>query len=166
MNVTTNIRTGIGFDVHAFTEKRGGKRLIIGGVEIPFEKSLEGHSDADVLLHAIADALLGSLSLGDIGQHFPDTDDKFKNMDSSILLKNAYEMVKQKGYKLGNVDSVLTLQRPKVANYIPKMKMKIAKVLETDESNISVKATTTEKLGFVGREEGVTAMATVIIFKD
>ncbi len=164
--MNNDIRTGIGFDVHAFTEDSSGKGLIIGGVEIPFAKSLEGHSDADVLLHAIADALLGSLSLGDIGQHFPDTDNKFKNMDSSILLKRTYQMIKQKGYKLGNVDSVLTLQRPKVAEYIPKMKAKIAKALETDESNISVKATTTEKLGFVGREEGVTAMATVIIFKD
>jgi len=160
-----DIRTGIGFDVHAFTESGSSQGLIIGGVKIPFEKSLEGHSDADVLLHAIADALLGSLSLGDIGQHFPDTDDKLKNMDSSILLKKTYEMIKQKGYKLGNIDSVLAMQRPKILQYIPKMKTKIAKVLETDESNISVKATTTEKLGFVGREEGVSAMATVIIFK-
>jgi 2-C-methyl-D-erythritol 2,4-cyclodiphosphate synthase len=158
----TDIRTGIGFDVHAFAKNR---RLIIGGIEIPYEKGLEGHSDADVLLHAIADALLGSLSLGDIGQHFPDSDEKYNNLDSSILLKNVYEMIKQKGYLLGNLDSVIALQKPKIKEYIPQMKNKIAEILETTNNKISIKATTTENLGFVGRQEGVTAMATVIILK-
>jgi 2-C-methyl-D-erythritol 2,4-cyclodiphosphate synthase len=157
-----DIRTGIGFDVHALKENR---KLIIGGIEIPYEKGLEGHSDADVLLHAIADALLGSLSLGDIGQHFPDTDNNFKNIDSSILLEHVYEMVKKNDYVLGNLDSVIALQKPKIIEYIPRMKNKIADILETKSENISVKATTTEKLGFVGRQEGVSAMATVIIFK-
>jgi 2-C-methyl-D-erythritol 2,4-cyclodiphosphate synthase len=162
MSSITDIRTGIGFDVHAFVK---GRRLIIGGIEISFEKGLEGHSDADVLLHAIADALLGSLSLGDIGQHFPDTDDKYENMDSLVLLKNVYEMIKKKGYLLGNLDSVVALQKPKIMQYIPQMKNKIAEILETTSDKISIKATTTEKLGFVGREEGAAAMATVIILK-
>lgn len=158
----TDIKTGIGFDVHAFAE---GRKLIIGGVEIPFEKGLEGHSDADVLLHAIADALLGSLSLGDIGQHFPDTDQKYKNMDSSILLKKVYEMIEEHGYSLGNLDTILALQKPKIMQYIPSMKNKIAAILNSETDRISIKATTTEKLGFVGREEGIAAMATVIILK-
>lgn len=161
--MTSNFRTGIGFDVHAFAENR---KLIIGGIEIPFEKGLFGHSDADVLLHAICDALLGALALGDIGQHFPDTDDQYKNVDSKILLKKVYELIELKGYKLGNLDAVVTMQRPKLSPYIFKMKEKIAEILKSDVDQISIKATTTEKLGFVGREEGVSAFASVLIFKN
>ena len=155
-------RTGIGFDVHAFAENR---KLIIGGIEIPFEKGLGGHSDADVLLHAICDALLGSLALGDIGKHFPDTDPKFKDADSIQLLSKVYEMVESKGYELGNLDAVLMLQRPKISPYVEKMREKIASTLNIDIDKISIKATTTEKLGFTGREEGVAAMATVLVTK-
>lgn len=155
-------RIGIGFDVHAFSDNR---KLIIGGLEIPFEKGLLGHSDADVLLHAVCDALLGALSLGDIGQHFPDTDNHYKNIDSKILLKNVYELVEERGYELGNLDVVVTLQRPKISPYILKMKEKIAEILKSSVDQISIKATTTEKLGFVGREEGISAFASVLIFK-
>ncbi len=161
--MTSDFRTGIGFDVHAFAENR---KLIIGGIEIPFEKGLLGHSDADVLLHAICDALLGALALGDIGQHFPETDDQYKNVDSKILLKKVYELIELKGYKLGNLDAVVTMQRPKLSPYIFKMKEKIAEILKSDVDQISIKATTTEKLGFVGREEGVSAFASVLIFKN
>ncbi|MGA7836866.1 MAG: 2-C-methyl-D-erythritol 2,4-cyclodiphosphate synthase [Ignavibacteriaceae bacterium] len=157
-----NFRTGIGFDVHAFAEDR---KLILGGIEIPYEKGLLGHSDADVLLHAISDALLGALALGDIGQHFPDTDPNYKNADSAELLKKVFELIKEKGYTLGNLDSIVAMQKPKLASYIPKMQEKIAKLLSTEIENISVKATTTEKLGFVGREEGVSAFATVLLIK-
>jgi len=156
-------RIGIGFDVHAFTDNR---KLIIGGVDIPFEKGLAGHSDADVLLHAISDALLGSISAGDIGQHFPDTDPKYKNANSLTLLKHVYELVKRKGYSIGNIDAVITAQRPKLANYIPLMQKNISEVLQTEVENISIKATTTEKLGFVGREEGLSAFASVLIIKN
>ncbi len=157
-----NFRTGIGIDVHAFAENR---KLIIGGIEIPYEKGLAGHSDADVLLHAISDALLGALSLGDIGQHFPDSDSKYKNIDSKILLEDVYKLIKEKEYFISNIDSVLTLQQPKLAPFIPKMKSTIAKILECFEDQISIKATTTEKLGFVGREEGISAFATVLLEK-
>ena len=155
-------RTGFGIDVHAFEDNR---KLIIGGVEIPFEKGLSGHSDADVLLHAVCDALLGALSLGDIGLHFPDTDNKYKNADSKDLLKNVFNLIKEKGYKIGNLDAVVAMQRPKLLTYIPLMRDVIAGILECETDQISVKATTTEKLGFVGREEGVSAFATVLIQK-
>jgi 2-C-methyl-D-erythritol 2,4-cyclodiphosphate synthase len=155
-------RTGIGFDVHAFAEKR---KLIIGGIEIPFEKGLAGHSDADVLLHAVCDALLGSLSLGDIGWYFPDTGSKFKDANSINLLSEVYKMVESKGYRLGNLDVTLILQRPKISPYIKKMREEISTVLNVDIDKISIKATTTEKLGFTGREEGVVAMATVLVTK-
>ena len=155
-------RTGLGLDVHAFAENR---KLVIGGVEIPYEKGLLGHSDADVLLHAISDALLGALALGDIGQHFPDTDPKYKNADSKQLLKHVYNLIVEKGYKLGNVDAMVTMQKPKLASYINAMRNIIAGLLEADVEQISIKATTTEKLGFVGREEGVSAFATVLIQK-
>lgn len=156
-------RTGIGFDVHAFADNR---KLIIGGVDIPFEKGLAGHSDADVLLHAISDALLGSIAAGDIGQHFPDTDPKYKNANSLTLLKHVYELVQRKGYSVGNIDAVITAQKPKLANHIPLMQKNIADVLQTEIENISIKATTTEKLGFVGREEGLSAFASVLIIKS
>ncbi len=158
-----DFRTGIGFDVHAFAENR---KLIIGGVEIPNNKGLLGHSDADVLIHAICDALLGALALGDIGQHFPDNDEKLKDADSKMFLKNVYELVEQRGYKLGNLDSVVAMQKPKLSPYISKMKMNIAEILKAEVDQISIKATTTEKLGFIGREEGVSAFATVLILKN
>ncbi len=160
--MNSDYRTGIGFDVHAFAE---GRKLIIGGVEIPFDKGLQGHSDADVLLHAISDALLGALALGDIGKHFPDTDPKFKDADSTILLKEVYKLILDKGYVLGNIDSIVAMEKPKLAPYISKMQNKIAEILGTETENISIKATTTEKLGFVGRGEGVSAFATVLLNK-
>jgi 2-C-methyl-D-erythritol 2,4-cyclodiphosphate synthase len=160
--LNSDYRTGIGFDVHAFVE---GRKLIIGGVEIPFDKGLLGHSDADVLLHAISDALLGALALGDIGKHFPDTDPKFKDADSTILLKEVYKLILDKGYMLGNIDSIVAMEKPKLAPYISKMQNKIAEILGTETENISIKATTTEKLGFVGRGEGVSAFATVLLNK-
>ncbi len=158
-----DFRTGVGFDVHAFSS---GRKLILGGVEIPFEKGLLGHSDADVLLHALCDALLGSLALGDIGRHFPDSDEKYKNIDSSELLKSVYALVKQKGYILNNLDAVLIIQKPKIISYIPKMKTRIGKILTLDEERISIKATTTEELGFVGRGEGISALVNVLVIKE
>jgi len=157
-----NFRIGIGFDVHAFAE---GRKLILGGIEIPFEKGLLGHSDADVLLHAISDALLGALSLGDIGQHFPDTDPEFKNADSAELLGKVYQLILDKGFYLGNLDSIVAMQKPKLAQHIPQIQKRISEILNTEIENISVKATTTEKLGFIGREEGVSAFATVLLIK-
>lgn len=160
--MNSDFRTGIGFDVHAFAV---GRNLIIGGVEIPFNKGLQGHSDADVLLHAISDALLGALALGDIGKHFPDTDPKFKDADSTILLKEVYNLIEEKGYVLGNIDSIVAMEKPKLAPYISKIQNKIAETLGTEIENISIKATTTEKLGFIGRGEGVSAFATVLLIK-
>ncbi|MHB8338279.1 MAG: 2-C-methyl-D-erythritol 2,4-cyclodiphosphate synthase [Ignavibacteriaceae bacterium] len=157
-----DFRTGIGFDVHAFAE---GRKLILGGIEIPYEKGLLGHSDADVLLHAVSDALLGALALGDIGQHFPDSDPKYKNADSVLLLELVYQLIKEKGYQLGNLDAVVAMQRPKISPFIYQMRNRIAEVLQTNIDMISVKATTTENLGFIGREEGVSAFATVLIIK-
>ena len=158
-----DLRTGIGFDVHAFAE---GRKLILGGIEIPFEKGLSGHSDADALLHAITDAMLGSLSLGDIGTHFPDDDPRYKNSDSTVFLKKAHELVRNRGYYLNNIDVVVMLQKPKISPYVQKMKEKISKILDIGLDRISIKATTTEKLGFVGREEGVSAYAVVLITKS
>jgi len=155
-------RTGIGFDVHSFAERR---KLILGGIEIPFEKGLAGHSDADALIHAICDAILGALSLGDIGAHFPDTDPKFKNIDSTILLAKVNELINAENYEVVNVDSVIMLQRPKILPYVNQMKEKISGILGVEINQVSVKATTTEKLGFVGREEGISVMATVLISK-
>lgn len=156
-------RTGFGYDVHQFSE---GRKLILGGVEIPHEKGLLGHSDADVLLHAISDALLGALALGDIGKHFPDTDEKFKNADSRVLLSKVYSLIKKKGYVIGNVDAVIVMQRPKVARYIQEMREKTSQTLESELDQISIKATTTEHLGFTGREEGAAAYATVLLVKN
>ncbi|MBZ0198984.1 MAG: 2-C-methyl-D-erythritol 2,4-cyclodiphosphate synthase [Ignavibacteriaceae bacterium] len=155
-------RIGQGFDVHAFAE---GRKLILGGVEVPYSKGLLGHSDADVLLHAITDALLGALALGDIGKHFPDTDEKYKDADSKLLLKHVYKLIKEKGYILGNVDAVIIAQKPKLMNFIPGMQKRIAEILGAEFDQISIKATTTEKLGFIGREEGIASMATVLISK-
>ncbi len=157
-----NFRTGFGFDVHAFAD---GRKLIIGGIEIPFEKGLDGHSDADVLLHAICDAMLGALSLGDIGIHFPNTDPKWKDADSSILLKNVNELINEKGYELGNLDCVLAVEKPKIFPFNEKIKNRISGILNSSPDQISIKATTTEKLGFIGRTEGVVAFATVLLVK-
>ena len=159
----TSFRIGFGYDVHAFAE---GRKLIIGGIEIPHEKGLAGHSDADVLLHAIADALLGALSLGDIGQHFPDTDSKYKDADSKFLLSEVYKLINNRGYILENLDAVIALQKPQLAPHIKDMKLTIAGILNCEPDQISIKATTTEKLGFVGREEGVEATAVVLVVKE
>lgn len=156
-----NIRTGFGYDVHAFAFNR---KLMLGGIEVPFEKGLKGHSDADVLLHAICDALLGALALGDIGKHFPDTDSNYKGIDSKILLSNVNELVLQKGYSISNIDSTVVMERPKLKNYILPISESIAGILKINVDQVSVKATTSEQLGFVGLEEGVKAYATVLLF--
>jgi 2-C-methyl-D-erythritol 2,4-cyclodiphosphate synthase len=155
-------RIGQGFDVHQLTE---GRPLIIGGVVIPYEKGLLGHSDADVLLHAVADACLGAIGAGDIGGHFPDTDPAFKNADSSKLLQHVWKLVKEKGYELVNADCTIIAQKPKMAPYIGEMKVKIAELLEGSAEQINVKATTTEKLGFTGRGEGIACQAVVLLKK-
>jgi 2-C-methyl-D-erythritol 2,4-cyclodiphosphate synthase len=154
------MRIGQGYDVHQLVE---GRPLIIGGIEIPHEKGLLGHSDADVLLHTVADALLGAISEGDIGKHFPDTDPAFKGADSAKLLSHVWELVKDKGYKLGNIDCTIIAQRPKMAPYIPKMRQRISDLLEANLDQVNVKATTTEKLGFCGREEGIAAQVVVLL---
>lgn len=156
-------RIGQGFDVHQLTE---GRPLIIGGVTIPYEKGLIGHSDADVLLHTVADACLGAVGEGDIGRHFPDTDEAFKDADSAKLLEYVWEIVKEKGYKLGNIDCTIIAQKPKMAPYISDMQARIAELLEADASQVNVKATTTEKLGFPGRGEGIASQATVLLLKN
>jgi 2-C-methyl-D-erythritol 2,4-cyclodiphosphate synthase len=157
------IRVGQGYDVHQLAE---GRKCIIGGVDIPFEKGLLGHSDADVLLHAVADAILGALAMGDIGKHFPDTDPEFKDADSVKLLEHVWSLAKAKEYRLGNLDAVIIAQRPKMAPYIPEMVKVLARVLEADASQVNVKATTTEKLGFTGREEGIAAQSIVCLMKN
>ncbi len=152
--------TGIGYDVHKFAENR---KLIIGGVEIPYEKGLLGHSDADVLLHAVCDALLGASGEGDIGKHFPDTDERYRGIDSILLLKEVRRLIEEKGFKTVNVSAVVVAQKPKLASYIDLMNENIAKALGIDKKRVNVAATTTEKLGFEGREEGISATATVMI---
>ncbi|UOE94228.1 2-C-methyl-D-erythritol 2,4-cyclodiphosphate synthase [Alkalihalobacillus sp. LMS39] len=154
------MRIGQGFDVHQLVE---GRPLIIGGIEIEYEKGLLGHSDADVLLHTIADAALGAIGEGDIGKHFPDTDPEFKDADSAKLLVHVWKLVKEKGYRLGNVDCTIIAQKPKMAPHIPIMQKRIAELLEADISQVNVKATTTEKLGFAGREEGIAAQAVILL---
>ena len=156
------IRTGIGFDVHQLKE---GLPLWLGGVKVEHTKGLVGHSDADVLIHAICDALLGAAALGDIGKHFPDTDPKYKGIDSKLLLGHVVELLKSKGYSVVNVDSILCAQKPKVLPYIQQMRECLAQVMGMDIDCVSVKATTTEHLGFEGREEGISAYANVLIEK-
>lgn len=156
------IRIGQGFDVHQLAE---GRPLLLGGVDIPHPKGLLGHSDADVLLHTITDAALGAIGAGDLGKHFPDTDEAFKDADSKHLLIQAWQLVKNAGYTLGNVDCTVMAQKPKLAPYIEAMREQIAELLETDVANVSVKATTTETLGFVGREEGIAAQAVILLKK-
>lgn len=155
-------RIGQGFDVHAFSE---GRPLIIGGITIPYEKGLLGHSDADVLLHTIADACLGAIAEGDIGKHFPDTDPTFKDADSAVLLQHVWQIVSEKGYELCNLDCTIIAQKPKMAPHIEAMRVRISELLETTIENINVKATTTEKLGFTGREEGIASQAVVLLKK-
>ena len=156
------MRIGIGYDVHKLVENR---KLIIGGVTIPHEKGLDGHSDADVLVHAIMDSLLGALAMGDIGKFFPDTDMKYKGVDSMLLLKEVASFIDEKGYKIGNIDSVIIAQQPKVAPFIDSMRVRIAQVLEIDVEQVGVKATTTEHLGFEGRKEGISSSSVAILFK-
>ncbi|MDN4606555.1 2-C-methyl-D-erythritol 2,4-cyclodiphosphate synthase [Sporosarcina highlanderae] len=156
------IRIGQGFDVHQFEE---GRPLIIGGITIPHDKGLTGHSDADVLLHTVTDAALGAIGEGDIGRHFPDTDAAFKDADSAVLLQKVWEIVEEKGYKLGNIDCTIIAQRPKMAPHIETIRARIAELLQADITQVNVKATTTEKLGFTGREEGIASMATILLQK-
>ncbi len=155
-------RIGQGYDVHQLTDNRP---LIIGGITIPYEKGLLGHSDADVLLHTVADACLGAIAEGDIGRHFPDTDPEFKDADSAKLLQHVWAMVEERGYELGNIDCTIIAQKPKMAPYIGAMRERIAELLHTETDRVNVKATTTEQLGFTGRGEGIAAQATVLIIQ-
>lgn len=157
------IRTGLGYDVHKLVD---GRELWLGGIRLDYELGLLGHSDADVLIHAICDALLGAANMRDIGYHFPDTSADTLNIDSKILLKKTIDLIATKGYHLGNIDATICAERPKINPHVEAMKACLAKVMNTDEDNISIKATTTEKLGFTGREEGISAYATVLIEKD
>lgn len=156
------IRIGHGFDVHAFADDRP---LIIGGLNIPHDRGLAGHSDADVLLHTVADAILGALALGDIGKFFPDTDDKYKDMDSKVLLAEVVEKMHDENYEIGNIDAVIMAEAPKFRPHIDDMRESVASILKTSVSNVNIKATTTEKLGFVGRKEGITSEAVVLLTK-
>lgn len=156
------IRVGMGYDVHALVE---GRELWLGGIRIEHEKGLLGHSDADVLIHAICDAMLGAANMRDIGYHFPDNAGEFKNIDSKILLGKTVELIASKGYKVGNVDATVCAERPKLKNHIPAMQETLAAVMGIDVDDISIKATTTEKLGFTGRQEGISAYAVVLIEK-
>ena len=158
-----SIRIGYGYDVHRLETDLP---LILGGVEIPFEKGLVGHSDADVLLHAITDALLGACALGDIGNHFPDSDDSYKDMDSRILLRRTYQLISQKGYSISNVDATIVAERPKLSSYISDMEECIASDLNADVSQISVKATTSEGMGFEGEGQGISARAVALLSKN
>lgn len=153
-------RIGQGFDVHEFQE---GRKLFLGGVEIPYKTGLLGHSDADVLLHAICDALLGALALGDIGVHFPNTDERFKGIDSKELLRQVMNLIKSKGYRVVNTDSTLILQKPKIAEYVPEMQKIISEIIEVETDRVSIKATTSEKMGFTGREEGAVAQSIALL---
>jgi len=154
------LRIGHGFDVHALVPER---LLILGGVRIPYERGLAGHSDADVLLHAICDALLGAAALGDIGRHFPDTDARFASADSRLLLRHCHALIQEKGFSVGNMDATIVCQRPKLANYIPQMRAHIAEDLQVSEDAVNIKATTTEQLGYAGRGEGIAAHAVTLI---
>ena len=156
------LRIGNGYDVHKLVE---GRTLILGGVEIPHTKGVLGHSDGDVLIHAIMDAMLGALALGDIGQHFPDTDMKYENIDSTILLTRVKELIAERGYRVINLDSIIVLQKPKVKPYIEAMRKRVAEILEIDIAQVSVKATTEEKLGFTGDESGVKSYCVVLLEK-
>ncbi len=156
-------KIGIGYDSHRFAEN---KKLILGGVTIPFEKGLTGHSDADVLLHSIIDALLGAVHLGDIGKMFPDNNMHFKNADSKVLLKKVYEKIIEKGYNIGNIDTTVIIQRPKLAEYTERIEKSIAEVLHICEENVSVKAKTNEGMGFIGREEGIAVISVILVRRE
>lgn len=155
-------RIGMGYDVHKLVE---GRKLVLGGIEIPHSLGLLGHSDADVLIHAICDALLGAANMRDIGYHFPDTSEKTLNMDSKVILKKVIELIASKGYEVGNIDATVCAERPKLNPHVSAMKACLARVIGCDEDQISIKATTTEKLGFTGREEGIAAYAVALIVK-
>lgn len=154
------MRIGFGYDVHQLVNNR---KLIIGGIEIPYEKGLLGHSDADVLVHSIMDAILGALALGDIGKHFPDTDMAYKDISSMKLLERVYNVMNNKGYKIGNIDATVAAELPKLAPYIDDMRKLICGILNTDIDNINIKATTTEELGFVGRKEGISSYSVCLL---
>ncbi len=156
------MRIGFGFDVHQLGEN---EELWLGGIKIPHTKGTIGHSDADVLLHAICDAILGALAFGDIGKHFPDTDNSLKGIDSKILLQKVVELIDSKGYKIGNIDSTLCLEKPKIISYVDKMRKVIAGICRIEIDDVSIKATTNETLGFIGRQEGVTAYAITLLLK-
>jgi 2-C-methyl-D-erythritol 2,4-cyclodiphosphate synthase len=156
------IRVGFGFDVHPLVENRD---FILGGIKVEHSKGALGHSDADTLIHAICDALLGAANLGDIGKHFPDTSAEFKNIDSKILLSRTVELIRDNGYSISNIDTTVCLQKPKIKPFIPQMTETLAAVMNIPVEDISIKATTTEKLGFVGREEGISAYAVVLLTK-
>ncbi len=156
------MRIGFGFDVHQLQE---GRDFWLGGIHIPAQKGILGHSDADVLLHAICDAILGSLALGDIGKHFPDTDQSFKGIDSKILLEKVMELIAEKGYKIGNIDTTVVCQQPKIMPYALQMQTCIANICNIEITDISIKATTNETMGFIGREEGIVAYAVVLLLK-
>lgn len=156
------IRVGLGYDVHQLVE---GRKLILGGVDIAFEKGLLGHSDADVLVHSIMDAILGALAEGDIGKKFPDTDMKYKDISSLLLLEQVRNLMDERGYEVSNIDATVAAERPKLAGYIDQMRSEIAKVLDMEVADLNIKATTTEKLGFVGREEGMSSYAVVLLKK-
>ena len=158
-----NVRIGHGYDVHRLVPQRA---LVLGGVTVPFEKGLLGHSDADVLLHAICDALLGALALGDIGKHFPDSDDRFKDIDSRVLLSKTVELIREKGWQIGNIDATVVAQVPRLSPYIEEMRKNIATVLNIPLDTVSVKATTEEHLGFTGQGLGIAAHAVCLLFRD
>lgn len=159
----TKIRVGFGYDVHCLVEDR---ELWLGGIRLEYDKGLLGHSDADVLIHAICDALLGAANMRDIGYHFPDTAGEFENIDSKILLKKTVQLIATKGYRVGNIDATVCAERPKLNPHIPRMKQTLAAVMGVEEDDVSIKATTTEKLGFTGRQEGISAYATVLIERE
>jgi len=157
------MRIGQSIDIHQLVEDRP---LILGGVEIPYEKGLKGHSDADVLLHAIIESIIGAMALGDIGTHFPDTDDAYKGISSMVLLEKTYDMMKEHGYHIGNLDAIIMTEQPKMKPHIPQMRANIARVLHTDVNNVNVKATRGEKMGFVGRGEGIVSQCVVLLEED
>jgi 2-C-methyl-D-erythritol 2,4-cyclodiphosphate synthase len=154
------IRVGLGFDVHSFAPNR---KLFLGGVEIPYEYGLEGHSDADVVLHAVMDALLGALALGDIGKHFPNTDERYRNIDSTILAQHTWKMIQERGFCVGNMDIMIMAEAPKIGPHVEAMREKMASLFECTKEQVSVKATTMEQMGFIGRKEGIAAHAVVLL---
>ena len=158
-----NFKVGFGYDVHKLSENR---KLILGGKEISHDKGLEGHSDADVVIHSICDALLGAAGLRDIGFHFPDNSNEYKDIDSKIILSKTMKLIRKNGYEVGNIDVTVCLEKPKLKNYIPEMIDILSKTMNLPKDNISIKATTTEKLGFIGREEGISASCVALIFKS